>query len=71
MTPAGTLTVLHAFTSLEGTGPVAALIQGADGHFYGTTPNGGTGLNVQLTPPTTAPGIDPKPPSTARAAVIG
>jgi uncharacterized repeat protein (TIGR03803 family) len=43
----GTLTTLHAFcTKLvecpDGAQPDAALIQGRDGNFYGTTQNGGT-----------------------------
>jgi hypothetical protein len=35
MSPAGAVTVLHTFTAAEGGG---ALILGADGNFYGTTP---------------------------------
>jgi len=43
MTPAGTLTVLHSFTGApaDGSHPWAALIQGTDGHLYGTTYDGG------------------------------
>ena len=42
MTPGGTLTDLHSFTGVgEGASPAAALIQGADGRFYGTTSAGG------------------------------
>ena len=38
---AGTLTTLHSFTGLDGSMPIAALIQGKDGNFYGTTYWGG------------------------------
>jgi uncharacterized repeat protein (TIGR03803 family) len=42
MTPAGTLTVLHAFTGgWDGTAPSGSLIQATDGNFYGTTQSGG------------------------------
>jgi uncharacterized repeat protein (TIGR03803 family) len=45
ITPEGTLTTLYSFCSLtncaDGANPVAALVQGADGNFYGTTENGG------------------------------
>ena len=41
MTPDGAVTVLHAFTLPEGTGP-ASLIQGADGDFYGVASSGGS-----------------------------
>lgn len=41
MTPAGTLTVLYSFCSstncADGAYPVAGLVQGTDGNFYGTT----------------------------------
>jgi uncharacterized repeat protein (TIGR03803 family) len=45
ITPAGVETVLYAFSggTTDGAGPQAALIQGSDGDFYGTTANGGTG----------------------------
>jgi len=32
-----TLTTLHSFTGLDGAYPAGALVQGADGNFYGTT----------------------------------
>jgi uncharacterized repeat protein (TIGR03803 family) len=42
ITPAGAETVLYSFASSgDGTNPYAALVQGADGNFYGTTQNGG------------------------------
>jgi uncharacterized repeat protein (TIGR03803 family) len=42
--PAGSLTTLHSFSGSagEGANPVAALVQGSDGNFYGTTALGGT-----------------------------
>ena len=46
VTPSGTLTVLHAFSgSPDGLSPYAGLVLGADGNFYGTTQQGGTGDN--------------------------
>jgi len=45
ITPGGTLTTLYSFCSQpncsDGEGPVGALVQGADGDFYGTTGGGG------------------------------
>jgi uncharacterized repeat protein (TIGR03803 family) len=39
----GALTTLHSFTGGEdGSGPVAGLVQGSDGYFYGTTAWGST-----------------------------
>src|SRR5437016_6240731 len=44
MTPAGALTTLVEFTnngaSNEGNEPLAGLVQGSDGNFYGTTDSG-------------------------------
>jgi len=41
ITPGGTLTTLYSFTGgSDGYGPLAALVQGADGNFYGTTSGG-------------------------------
>jgi uncharacterized repeat protein (TIGR03803 family) len=39
MTSAGSVTTLHSFSgsSGEGAGPLAGLVQGSDGNFYGTT----------------------------------
>lgn len=43
---AGNLTALYSFTSgLDGAQPQAALIQGIDGNFYGTTATGGLSLS--------------------------
>jgi uncharacterized repeat protein (TIGR03803 family) len=43
---AGSLTTLHSFNGSpeEGANPVAGLVQGSDGNFYGTTALGGTHL---------------------------
>ena len=39
----GNLTTLHSFSGSpnDGSNPVAGLVQGSDGNFYGTTPSGG------------------------------
>ncbi|HEV3060532.1 MAG TPA: choice-of-anchor tandem repeat GloVer-containing protein [Vicinamibacterales bacterium] len=55
MTPAGSVTVLHAFAggATDGASPRAALIQAADGNFYGTTVGGGAfddGTVFRMTP---------------------
>jgi uncharacterized repeat protein (TIGR03803 family) len=46
ITPAGTLTTLYSFCAqtncADGAYPYAALVQGTDGNFYGTTNEGGT-----------------------------
>ena len=42
-TPQGMSTTLHNFQITDGANPVAALIQGTDGNFYGTTSQGGKG----------------------------
>ena len=42
MTPGGTLNIIYSFTGgLDGNAPVGALVQGADGDFYGMTSGGG------------------------------
>ncbi len=44
--PAQNLTIVASFNSTySGGGPAAALVQGSDGSFYGTTPGGGTSNN--------------------------
>jgi uncharacterized repeat protein (TIGR03803 family) len=40
----GTLTTLYSFAGGDGANPSAALVQGVDGSFYGTTLDGGTGV---------------------------
>ena len=55
MSPAGTVTVVHAFAggATDGANPAAALIQAADGDFYGTTMGGGAsglGTVFRMTP---------------------
>jgi uncharacterized repeat protein (TIGR03803 family) len=59
ITPTGVETVLHFFSgnalsdSLDGALPAAALIQGSDGNFYGTTAAGGEsnwGTVFKITP---------------------
>ena len=50
LTPDGNLTTLHQFDGTDGFAP-SALIQGADGNFYGTTANGAaTGTAYAITP---------------------
>jgi uncharacterized repeat protein (TIGR03803 family) len=41
ITPSGMLTTLHSFNLTDGRAPLAGLVQGANGNFYGTTSNGG------------------------------
>jgi uncharacterized repeat protein (TIGR03803 family) len=52
--PAGAFTNLYSFTGgLDGDGPTGALVQGADGNFYGLTPYGGAsgkGNAFRITP---------------------
>jgi len=45
VTPGGTLTTLHSFAGTDGSGPLARMIQGTDGNFYGTTYGGGVSHN--------------------------
>jgi uncharacterized repeat protein (TIGR03803 family) len=55
ISPSGNYTNLHSFgvTPGDGINPPAALVQGSDGNFYGTTDHGGTvfQLTVPLSPP--------------------
>jgi len=53
ITPEGTLTTLHNFCTqysgglcLDGSNPVAGLVQGVNGNFYGTTQGGGTSVGL-------------------------
>jgi uncharacterized repeat protein (TIGR03803 family) len=51
--PSGKLATLHSFTSIDGSDPLAGLIQAADGNFYGNTNGGGTngsGTVFRITP---------------------
>jgi uncharacterized repeat protein (TIGR03803 family) len=54
MTTNGEFTLLHSFGALGGKSPQAALVQGSDGSFYGTTAFGGTngdnGTVFKITP---------------------
>ena len=43
MTAGGSLTTLHSFDLSDGQVPVAGLVQGTDGSFYGTASGGGAG----------------------------
>jgi uncharacterized repeat protein (TIGR03803 family) len=49
ITPSGTLTTLYNFCSqsncTDGDEPLAGLVQGTDGNFYGTTLHGGANIN--------------------------
>ncbi len=49
LTPAGTLTTLHAFDGTDGEEPSTPLIRNAEGSFYGTCLNGGPGFTGSLT----------------------
>jgi uncharacterized repeat protein (TIGR03803 family) len=53
MTPSGSLTTLVNFDNTNGSAPVAPLVQGSDGNFYGTTIQGGSsnlGTVYRMTP---------------------
>ncbi len=53
ITPTGTVTNLHNFTGADGSYPIAGLVQGSGGNFYGTTSQGGTdgyGTVFEITP---------------------
>ena len=44
ISPAGKLTTIHSFATLEGTHPRAGLVQATNGDLYGTTQDGGAGI---------------------------
>ncbi len=54
MTPSGTVTFLYEFDKTHGAAPLAPVVQGSDGNFYGTTSQGGDangdGVIFKLTP---------------------
>jgi uncharacterized repeat protein (TIGR03803 family) len=50
ITPGGTLTTLHGFDNIDGGNPYAALVQGTDGNFYGTTYTSEGGTVFRITP---------------------
>jgi uncharacterized repeat protein (TIGR03803 family) len=64
MTPTGTVTTLHVFQGPDGYFPEAALIQGSDSNFYGTTSNGGANSNCRLGSCGTVFKISPQSPYT-------
>jgi uncharacterized repeat protein (TIGR03803 family) len=52
-TPLSGYSVVHGFVLSEGAGPLAGVVQGRDGHFYGTTLYGsskGNGIVFRLSP---------------------
>ncbi len=60
ISPSGSYSLLYSFRGIpDGIGPLAVLVQGSDGNFYGTTANGGTNnsegtvfkLTIPLNPP--------------------
>src|SRR5438876_4585880 len=53
ITSGGTLTTLHSFNGTDGWKPIAGLVQGTEGNFYGTTVLGGAyggGTVFRMTP---------------------
>jgi uncharacterized repeat protein (TIGR03803 family) len=42
ITPGGTLTTLHSFSSTDGSFPASGVVQATDGNFYGTAGTGGS-----------------------------
>ena len=57
ITPSGALTSLYSFGGPNGSEPIAGLIQGTDGNFYGTTFDGGTNGNYGTVFKITASGV--------------
>jgi uncharacterized repeat protein (TIGR03803 family) len=59
--PAQTFTTLHSFDNTDGASPTAALVQGTDGNFYGTTTGEGGvhdyGTVFKITPSGTLTGL--------------
>ena len=47
ISPDGVLTTLVSFNNTNGSGPLAGLVRGGDGNFYGTTSGGGTAYDPQ------------------------
>jgi uncharacterized repeat protein (TIGR03803 family) len=74
VTPAGVFTSIYSFCLVsgcpDGSKPAAALIQGSDGSFYGTTPNGG-GSGFGTTFRVTSAGVLNTPHSFAGTGVEG
>jgi uncharacterized repeat protein (TIGR03803 family) len=59
VTPAGVESVLYTFTgSNDGASPLAGLIQGIDGNFYGTTNQGGGTANAGIVFQVTSAGVE-------------
>jgi len=63
ITPDGVLTTLHSLSLTEGSVPLASLIQGSDGNFYGTAETGGDsdGTVFSITPGGPAAAVEPLP----------
>src|SRR5206468_1826938 len=53
ITQGGALTTVYSFSGLDGYGPIAGLVRGRDGNFYGTTESVGandSGTVFKITP---------------------
>jgi len=50
MTLQGSVTILHSFGTVtnDGDSPVAGVIEGTDGNFYGTAVNGGSSTSGSM-----------------------
>src|SRR5206468_3106436 len=57
MTSNGAVTTLFSFKGTNGANPAGSLIQAADGNFYGTTLNGGSGQGGNVYKLLSAPAI--------------